>query len=181
MIYTAIPSAATMNMKRRTQLSRPFAPACALRAEGLAALTQFRATALVIALLGLLMGSSATQALDLNPGLYEIEVRIALPNVQNVAAPITITQCISADDLRSGRAFFVLSDNPLQTCELVDYRAAENTFSYRMVCPGPNRGSAFAEFETTPKTYRGAIQMNMGGKNMTMSETQLGKRVGDCP
>ncbi len=167
-------------MTRFTYLSETFAPARSLRTEGLTASTQSRVTVLAIALIGMLMGSTATQALDLSPGLYEIEVMMALPNVQNVAAPIKITQCITADDLRSGRAFFVLSDNPLQACELVDYRPADNTFTYRVVCPGPNRGSAFAEFQTTTETYRGAIKMNMGGKNMTMSETQLGKRIGNC-
>jgi hypothetical protein len=36
-------------------------------------------------------------------------------------------------------------------------------------------------FETTATTYRGSINMNMGGKNMTMSETQAGRRIGNCP
>jgi hypothetical protein len=49
-----------------------------------------------------------------------------------------------------------------------------------IACAGPNRGSAVATFETKGTTYRGTIKMNMGGKNMTMSETQAGKRIGDC-
>jgi len=48
------------------------------------------------------------------------------------------------------------------------------------VCAGPNRGSAVAVFDTKQNTYQGTIRMNMGGKNMTMSETQAGKRIGDC-
>jgi len=168
-------------MTRLSYLSQPFAPARALRVEDFAGAAQSRAIVIVVALVGILILPIATQALDLSPGLYQIEIRIALPNVQNVASPIMITQCITAEDIASGRAFFVLSDNPLQACDLVDYRAAKNNFTYRVVCPGPNRGSAFAEFQTTTETYRGAIKMNMGGKNMTMSETQLGKRIGNCP
>lgn len=118
--------------------------------------------------------------LSLTPGLYLVEVRISLPNVQDVAAPIVLTRCISPADLKSGQAFFVLSDNPLKNCDLLDYQAAADTVAYRIVCRGPNMGSAVGLFEATGTAYRGSIKMNMGGKNMTMSETQVGKRIGDC-
>jgi hypothetical protein len=117
----------------------------------------------------------------LTPGLYQVEVRIALPNVQDAAAPVVVTRCISPADLESGQAFFVLSENPLRNCDLLDYQATDGAASYRIACPGPNRGRALAVFETKVTTYRGSIEMNMGAKNMTMSETQVGKRIGDCP
>ena len=117
----------------------------------------------------------------LAPGLYEVEVRISLPNVQDVARPLLINRCITPDDLESGRAFFVLSDNPLKSCNLVDFEARSGKALYRIECPGPNRGSAFASFDVGKAAYRGTIKMNMGGKNMTMAESQAGKRVGDCP
>jgi hypothetical protein len=115
------------------------------------------------------------------PGLYRVEVRISLPNVQDTADPLVLTRCVSPADLKSGQAFFVLSDNPLKNCPLLDYQVAADMATYRVACPGPNRGSAVAVFEITGTTYRGSIKMNMGGKNMTMSETQAGKRIGDCP
>jgi hypothetical protein len=124
-------------------------------------------------------GSNAADS-SLTPGLYQVEVRISLPNVQDAAAPLVVTRCVSADDLQSGRVFFVLSDNPLKSCELIDYQATAGTAVYRIACAGPNRGSAVAVFDTRATTYRGTIKMNMGGKNMTMSETQAGKRIGDC-
>jgi len=117
---------------------------------------------------------------SLTPGLYRVEVRIGLPNVQDVAAPLVVTRCVSREGLRTGQAFFILSDNPLKTCELVDYQASPGTAIYRVACVGHNRGSAAAVFDTKSATYRGTITMNMGGKNMTMSETQIGKRIGDC-
>jgi hypothetical protein len=125
-------------------------------------------------------GSNAAEPL-LTAGPYQIEVRIVLPNVQDVAAPMVLNRCLSADDLKSGQAFFVRSDNPLRNCDLLDYQATDGTASYRIACLGPNRGRAVGVFETTATTYRGSIKMNMGGKNMTMSETQIGKRIGDCP
>jgi hypothetical protein len=125
-------------------------------------------------------GSGVAHASDLTPGLYRVEVRIALPNVQNAAAPAIVNRCVSAADLESGQAFFVLSDNPLKSCDLLDYRVTADTAVYRIACPGPNKGSAVGVFETASTAYRGTIKMNMGGKNMTMSETQVGKRIGDC-
>jgi hypothetical protein len=41
-------------------------------------------------------------------------------------------------------------------------------------------GSAVGMFELNGTAYGGSIKMNMGGKNMTMSETQAGRRIGDC-
>ncbi len=124
-------------------------------------------------------GSDAADS-SLTPGLYQVEVRISLPNVQDVAAPLLVTRCLTPGDLESGQAFFVLSDNPLKSCELVDYQVTARAAIYRIACAGPNRGSAVAVIDTSATTYRGTIKMNMGGKNMTMSETQVGKRIGDC-
>ena len=128
-----------------------------------------------------LMAAGADAATPLlTPGLYQIEVRISLPHVQDTAAPMVLTRCVRAADLESGLAFSVLSDNPLRSCDVLDYQATGDTAVYRIACPGPNRGSAVAVFDTTRTTYRGSIKMNMGGKNMTMSETQFGKRIGEC-
>ena len=127
----------------------------------------------------------ATQAraadLSLMPGLYEVEVRISLPNVQDVAEPRRLIQCIAPADLQSGQAFFILSDNPLKSCDMLDYQVTAETAVYRIACPGPNRGSAVAVFDTTRTAYRGTIRMNMGAKNMTMAEMQVATRIADCP
>ncbi len=136
------------------------------------------APALLLAALVATAAAAAEPALS--PGLYRVEVRIALPNVQEVAAPMVFDRCISAADLQSGQAFRVLSDNPLKACDVLDYRMSDATATYRIACQGPNKGSAVGVFDLAHNAYRGVIRMNMGGKNMTMSETQAGKRTGDC-
>jgi hypothetical protein len=127
----------------------------------------------------LALGSQSPK-LALTPGMYEVEVRISLPNVADTAPPMVTIRCLGANDLQSGQAFFVLSDNPLKACNLLDYRINGGEAAYRIACAGPNRGSAVGLFDTTDTSYRGTISMNMGGKNMTMSETQIGRRIGDC-
>jgi hypothetical protein len=114
------------------------------------------------------------------PGLYRVEVRLELPNVPHAAAHLTLSRCLTESDLASGHAFWLLSRNPLQTCDQLDYEVAGQTVRYRISCPGRNRGHGLATFETKATAYRGRIVMNMGGKNMTMSEMQVAARVGDC-
>jgi uncharacterized protein DUF3617 len=139
--------------------------------------------ALALSLSSLLVGLGAVadaDPLSVAPGLYEIEVRLGLPNVLEVAPPTKLAGCLTGAEIESGRAFFVRSESPLRACALTDYTAAGTAVRYRIGCPGPNAASAEAEFETTPVSYRGVIRMQMGGKNMTMSETQVAVRVGDC-
>ena len=93
----------------------------------------------------------------LAPGLYEVEVRISLPNVQDVAAPAVLNRCVTASDLESGQAFFVLSDNPLKNCPLLDYRTTADSAAYRIACPGPNMGYAVGVFDLAVTRYRGVI------------------------
>jgi hypothetical protein len=115
------------------------------------------------------------------PGLYEIQVRINLPYVLEVSPPKRLTRCLTPGAIESGRAFFVLSENPIKVCPVSDYHASATTARYLIRCPGANAASAEGEFEPTETGYRGTISMQMGGKNMTMSETQVGVRIGDCP
>ncbi len=147
--------------------------------------TRFRplnASTAVFVLLSAMCSARAPAAPSLpEPGLYRVEVRIALPNVQDVAVPLILTQCVTDADLVSGHAFAIQSENPLRACGTIDYLIGEELITYRVACPGPNMGYAQARFEATTNTYRGSIYMNMGGKNMTMSETQTGKRLGPCP
>ena len=116
----------------------------------------------------------------LAPGLYDIEVRINLPYVLEVSPPKRVIRCLTASAIESGHAFFVLSENPIRACPVTDYRATPTTAHYQIRCPGANAASAEGDFETTATGYRGTISMQMGGKNMTMSETQVAVSVGAC-
>ena len=118
----------------------------------------------------------------LQAGLYEITVRVALPNLGD-AIPATVQQrCLSESAIVDGSAFAVLSsNNPLQACPRSDNVATGDTVVFRIVCAGPNKASASATFETHHDRFHGHFAMNMGGKNMTMSEDQAGRWIGACP
>jgi hypothetical protein len=116
----------------------------------------------------------------LTPGVYDVQVETALPNTYNIASRTIVRHCVTPADLVTGRAFFVFSDNPLRACALQDYDVRQAKVRYRITCPGPNAASAFAEFELQPTHYHGTIQMQMGGKNMTIVETQRAMRFAAC-
>ena len=133
-----------------------------------------------VASLGAGAGRAAPLESGFTPGLYEIELRIGMPHVLRVGESRQLRRCLSAAELESGSAFFVLSENPLGACKLVDYRAAGGVARYRIVCPGANAAGAEGMFDRTAAGYRGTIWMQMGGKNMTMYETQVATRIGEC-
>jgi len=117
----------------------------------------------------------------LKPGFYEVTVTLEMPNVVTGIGPGTVHRCVTAADLSTGNAFGVLGENPIRSCPISDYSISANRALYRITCPGPNAPSAVGAFDLAATSYRGVITMNMGGKNMTMSERQRGRRIGACP
>lgn len=57
---------------------------------------------------------------------------------------------------------------------------ASNTVRFEVACQGLNAAKGTAEFEIDQDRFEGSIAMKMGGKNMTMTEHQTGRRVGPC-
>lgn len=133
--------------------------------------------------LAALMPLSAISGEDavLKPGFYEVTVTLEMPNVVTGIGPGTVHRCVTAEDLRSGSAFGVLGDNPIRSCPITDYSISASRALFRIGCPGPNTPSAVGAFDLAPASYHGVITMDMGGKNMTMSERQRGRRLGACP
>ena len=162
------------------QISREGVRAAPAQPRGTKRVGWWRLPGLVVSVSALLTLWGTAQPPAFRPGLYNIEVRLELPYVLDVSPPRRLTRCLTASAIKSGRAFFVLSENPISACPLSDYRATGTTARYRIRCPGPNAASAEGEFETTATGYRGTISMQMGAKNMTMSETQVAVRVGTC-
>ena len=68
----------------------------------------------------------------------------------------------------------------MATCPASNIRAEGNAFRFEVHCEGKNAAEGFATYTLGAETFEGTIVMKMGGKNMTMTETQKGKRVGDC-
>jgi len=124
---------------------------------------------------------AAEPGVTLTPGLYEISVSLELPHVESAGASKQTTQCLSAADTSSAYGLAVLSENnPLARCAKRDVRQEGGTVSFEVACEGVNAAFGKATFQVMGEAFSGRIEMKMGGKNMTMTETQRGKRIGAC-
>ncbi|WP_159289240.1 DUF3617 domain-containing protein [Methylosinus sporium] len=115
-------------------------------------------------------------------GRYEVAVTLELPYLVGAAARKTATICIDSAN-RAPYGLKALSDNnPMANCLAKNLRLFDETLTFDIVCAGPDAARALATYKFRPdrQVFEGEISMTMGGKNMTMTETQFGRRVGDC-
>ena len=111
-------------------------------------------------------------------GLYEVEYRLDLPHLESHDVS---TSKVCLHEIGGDNAFPVLSaNNPLSACPAARLKRDGADLSYEIVCPGGGAARAYALFSVMADRFQGSIAMTMGGKNMTMTEVQRGKRVGDC-
>ena len=86
-----------------------------------------------------------------------------------------------AQGSRRNVALVVLSENnPLARCPASDIRQDGDTLTFEIICPGGNQAVGSARYTIAPQRFTGVIAMKMGGKNMTMTEYQVGGRIGNC-
>jgi Protein of unknown function (DUF3617) len=117
----------------------------------------------------------------LQDGSYEVRARLELPNVQSWSATTTATICFPHAGGASDAPFPVLSgNNPLARCPARNVRRDGATLTFDILCEGRGAAWARAVYMLMPSAFEGRIAMVMGGKNMTMSEVQTGRRVGPC-
>lgn len=112
-------------------------------------------------------------------GRYDVDVRLELPHVEDLNMKKTTAICVMPD---GSRGLAVLGDNnPLSRCPASNVRQDGSVLTFDIVCEGANAARASASYSLSETAFRGRITMKMGGKNMTLSETQVGRRVGACP
>ena len=115
-------------------------------------------------------------------GRYDVDVRLELPHVEDLNMKKTAAICVMPDGGDGSRGLTVLGDNnPLSRCPASNVHQDGSVLTFDIVCEGINAARASASYTLAETTFRGRITMKMGGKNMTMSETQVGRRVGACP
>lgn len=117
---------------------------------------------------------------ELEPGLYEIKVQVELPNVIDPAHKALSRRCITRADLIRHDPFQIESDTPLKKCQRMPICMGGKKAGFQIVCGGGTGGVANGQFTLSNNRFSGTIEMNMGGKNMTVVERQSGRRLGDC-
>ena len=114
-------------------------------------------------------------------GLYEVTSRLELPHVERWAIDKTTRICLFSHDESDALPVPVLSgNNPFEKCWAENFATDRGTFRYDIVCRGRDAAKAHAVYQFAPDRFAGRIAMIMGAKNMTMTEVQHARRVGDC-
>jgi hypothetical protein len=135
-------------------------------------------SALVI--VGALAGSAAADdAAPVPAGDYLVRVHLELPNVIRPSAGRTVTLCLPRAE--AGPPIPLLSENLLlRGCPVTQLRRHGAMLTFDIVCAGRGAARARASYELTAGGFRGRIAIVLGGKNMTLTEVQDGRRLGDC-
>lgn len=132
---------------------------------------------MILALMAFPVAAAAEEAV-LKPGEYEVEMRLDLPHVEDMGVRRTARVCLTEG---GSHGIVVLSENnPLARCPVSNVKEKGGELTFDLVCEGHNQAVAGAKFRLESNRFTGAFDMKMGGKNMTMTERQAGRRVGSC-
>lgn len=125
--------------------------------------------------------SGGEPVLELQGGAYEVAVRLELPHLEDMGVSKTTVICVAGAEGSGNHGLIVLSDNnPLGKCPASNFRRQGDILMFDIACEGLNAAQAKATYTLAPQAFQARIAMKMGGKNMTMTETQQGRRIGDC-
>lgn len=126
----------------------------------------------------LLIFSVPAQALDFNPGNYEVTSTMEMPGMPVAIPPQIITQCITEQEPVPDQ------NTQEQKCRMVDKKESGNTLTWKMECEQDGQkiisnGEMSYHKNGFDGTIKTIMPAEMGG--MTMTVKIVGKRLGNCP
>lgn len=131
-----------------------------------------------LALLVVPTSAYAAEGSKIEPGEYEVEMRLELPHVDDIRVQKTSKVCVG--DTGTHGIVVLSENNPLMHCPASNIKEIGDELTFDLICEGHNQAVARAKFQLSPQRFDGAFDMKMGGKNMTMIERQTGRRIGTC-
>lgn len=111
---------------------------------------------------------------------YVVTHRTVMPHLEESLryATTTTEYCMRNTDLS---ILFPILDNPsLAGCRLDDAQRQGSTTYHALRCENSNSAAGTARLTAHQGTIRGALDIRMGGKNMTFTQTVEAVRQGPC-
>jgi hypothetical protein len=114
-------------------------------------------------------------------GSYELTARLELPHLERWGVDKTTIICLSnSRRLDEIPVPVVSANNPFAKCSATNLIADGSKLEYDIVCPERGAARGHAVYKISSDAFTGHIAMVMGAKNMTMTEVQHARRVGEC-
>ena len=124
---------------------------------------------------------SLAEPLSPPSGSYELTARLELPHLERWGVDKTTIICLSNSRGSNEIPVLVVSaNNPFAKCSATNLTADGTKLEYDIVCPERGSAKGHAVYEVSSDAFTGHIAMMMGAKNMTMTEVQRGRRIGEC-
>ena len=114
------------------------------------------------------------------PGAYDVTVETVMPHLEESLRYATIRErrCVAADGFAS--LFPALHYASLEGCTLTEHSRSGNTLRYGLVCPSVKAATGVAWLKDAAGRVTGALEIKMGGKNMTFTQRVEAIRRGEC-
>ena len=114
-------------------------------------------------------------------GSYEITARLELPHLERWAVDKTTIACLPASLSDDKLPIPIVSaNNPFAKCSVANLTTQTPKLEYDIVCPGRGAAKGHAIYIISEDAFSGRVAMILGAKNMTMTEVQQARRIGDC-
>ncbi len=118
--------------------------------------------------------------------LYDVTIETGMPHLEENLRYATTHQrrCISLKDLAT--AFPILNHPTLAGCTLLgtsqndDIAGKDGTIKFALSCDDRHGTTGMAVWHIDKQRIRGRLDVKLGGKNMTFSQTVTAKVVGHC-
>ena len=117
--------------------------------------------------------ASASEEINMNPGLWEWTAQMNMPGSGMKIPPQINRRCLTKKDLVPA------SKKPGQECEIKDLKTSNNSVTWSMTCKTPQGQVA----STGKMLYQGDTahgEIKVDAQGMQMSSKMSGKRLGDC-
>jgi hypothetical protein len=121
------------------------------------------------------------EPLSLPGGSYELTARLELPHLERWGVDKTTIICLP-DSRGVGEipVPVVSANNPFAKCSAANIMADGSRLEYDIVCRERGAARGHAVYQLSVNAFAGRIAMVMGAKNMTMTEVQHARRIGEC-
>jgi Protein of unknown function (DUF3617) len=114
-------------------------------------------------------------------GFYVITARLELPHLERWAVDKTIIICLPGVLSNDRLPIPIISaNNPFAKCSTANVMMDAPKLEYDIVCPERGSAKGHAIYVLSGNKFSGRVAMVLGAKNMTMTEVQETRRIGEC-